>query len=754
MRRFRDLSIRQKLTLIVMVPSFFALVIASALFIAYDYYSFRQSMVTARLSDAEMLSANTVAALTFDDSAAATETLRSLSTQDSVVASFIFTADGEVFARYIRPHSAGESILVDPRHPGAYFEDEYLHVYFPMTQEDEVVGTISIQSDLTEIDRRVRRYAITVLPIVAIGFAVALFLQSRLRRVITRPVSELAGTALTVSAQKDYSVRATKYGDDEIGQLIDSFNEMLSQIQQQDSALREGEARFRNVLDNTRDLLYKLNFDTFQFEYFSPAAQEVTGFTPEELFEIGFEGIRERVHPDDQESAGLNIAPEIAGDDLSARVEYRWKNKQGRYIWASENRTVLRDDGRIVAVVGSFRDVTIAKRAQEDIARIRGELQNIIDSMPSILIGVDLHGNVTHWNQEAARMSGRSMDQAVGRPFHEVFPMLEDKKDRILDTIQQDAPYTEQISVRADDDTTTHYDLIVYSLMQGGVEGAVIRVDDVSARVQIEELMVQTEKMMSVGGLAAGMAHEINNPLGGIVQSAQNIARRTSLDLPKNRQVADQIGIDLEKVHLYMQDRGILEFIQHIQVDGARAAKIVRDMLAFSRGSETVFEPSNVADMIDTVLRLAANDYNLKKHYDFRRVNIVRDLDAAIPDVTCDKTKIEQVLLNLVKNAAQAMAENKDQKHPAITIRTRAEPEYARIEVIDNGPGMPEEIRRRVLEPFFTTKAVGVGTGLGLSVSYFIIARQHHGTMSVESEIGKGTRFIIRLPLNGAAKRS
>lgn len=754
MRRLRDLSIRQKLTLIVMVPSFIALVIASALFIAYDYYSFRQNMVTARLSDAEMIGANTVAAVTFDDATAAEETLQSLSTQDAVVAAFIFTPDGEIFARYIRGDAAAAEIAFEPQHPGAYFEGDSLFVSLPMTLDDEVVGVITIQSDLTEIEGRVRRYVIIVLPIVAVAFGVALSLQARLRRVITQPVSDLAKTALTVSEQKDYSVRATKTGDDEIGQLIDSFNEMLSQIQQQDSALREGEARFRNVLDNTRDLLYKLNLDTFQFEYFSPAAKEITGFTPEELFDLGFQGIRDRVHPDDQDVAGFTIAPEMPEDALSTRVEYRWKNKAGEYIWASENRTVVRDDGRTVAVVGSFRDVTTAKRAQEDVARIRGELQNIIDSMPSVLIGVDLYGTVTHWNREAARLSGREVEDAEGRPFYEVFPLLADKRDRILETICREEPYTEQFSVRSGEDATTHYDLIVYSLTDGGVDGAVIRVDDVSTRVQIEELMVQTEKMMSVGGLAAGMAHEINNPLGGIIQSAQNVARRTSLDLPMNRQVADKIGVDLEKVHLYMQDRGILEFIESIQGDGARAAKIVRDMLAFSRRSDTVFEPSNVAEMIDTVLRLAANDYNLKKHYDFRRVRIIRDFDSTLPDITCDKTKIEQVLLNLVKNAAQAMSENKRQREPAITIRTRAEPEYARIEVIDNGPGMTEEVRRRVLEPFFTTKAVGVGTGLGLSVSYFIIAKQHHGTMTVESEPGEGTRFIIRLPLNGATVRT
>jgi signal transduction histidine kinase len=260
-------------------------------------------------------------------------------------------------------------------------------------------------------------------------------------------------------------------------------------------------------------------------------------------------------------------------------------------------------------------------------------------------------------------------------------------------------------------------------------------------------MMVQTEKMMSVGGLAAGMAHEINNPLGGILQACQNIERRTSLELPKNAEVAQAMGIDLALVRRYLDERGILEFVAGIRSDGARAAEIVSDMLAFSRRSESRLAPIDLSEIVDTVLRLAANDYDLKKQYDFRNVQIVRDWQPGLPLVQCDKTKIEQVLLNLVKNAAQALAGHDKHRPPSITVRLRKEPHYLRIEVVDNGPGMDERVRRRVFEPFFTTKEVGVGTGLGLSVSYFIITKQHKGTLSVESTPGEGSRFIIRLPL-------
>jgi signal transduction histidine kinase len=161
-------------------------------------------------------------------------------------------------------------------------------------------------------------------------------------------------------------------------------------------------------------------------------------------------------------------------------------------------------------------------------------------------------------------------------------------------------------------------------------------------------------------------------------------------------------------------------------------------------------DPARIEDIVETVLRLASTDYDLKKEYDFRQIEIVRDYDPGLETLVCDHTEIEQVLLNLVKNAAQAMSEAGLSRTPRITLRTRRAGEYGCIEVEDNGPGMDEHTQRRVFEPFFTTKAVGVGTGLGLSVSYFIITSHHRGTMSVETTPGRGACFILRLPIEDA----
>jgi len=264
-------------------------------------------------------------------------------------------------------------------------------------------------------------------------------------------------------------------------------------------------------------------------------------------------------------------------------------------------------------------------------------------------------------------------------------------------------------------------------------------------------MIVQSEKMMSVGGLAAGMAHEINNPLGGILQSLQNIQRRLSADLPVNHSEAEACGTSLTAIRSYLEQRRVLKFLDSIRISGERASHIVQNMLSFSRRSETCKVPVALAQLLDKSVELAAHDYDLRKKFDFRDIRIVRDYDGNLPEVPCVATEIEQVVLNLLRNAAQAMTETMKTRPPEIVLSTCRHLDQALISIADNGPGISADLRSRVFEPFFTTKDVGIGTGLGLSVSYFIINSHHGGQLSVESESGQGTRFTISLPLEAAA---
>ncbi len=437
----------------------------------------------------------------------------------------------------------------------------------------------------------------------------------------------------------------------------------------------------------------------------------------------------------------------LTPDGWHAEGWYRNLGGLDRYI-LFESTPIRNNRGEIVAAVETIQDITNLKLAEESIMRMRTYLKKIIDSMPSIIVGVDRDGNITHFNLEAEKISGITEDETRGRPFHEALPLLKNMRANVESAIKTKKPQKSERILVALSEGSRYVDVLVYPLIDQELEGAVIRVDDVSGRVRIEEMMVQTEKMLSVGGLAAGMAHEINNPLGGILMGAQNIMRRISPDLQANADAAASCGTNIQSILQYMETRKITSMLAGIIEMGERAAKIVSNMLSFSRPSESRMSLERIPELLDKTVELAANDYNLKKKYDFRHIAIVRDYEADLPAIPCVATEIQQVILNLLKNSAQAIAEKKYiSDSPTITLRAHRQEQWLRIELEDNGPGIDEKNRKRVFEPFFTTKEVGVGTGLGLSVSYFIITSNHGGTMTVESTPGIGTTFIIQLPI-------
>ncbi len=393
-------------------------------------------------------------------------------------------------------------------------------------------------------------------------------------------------------------------------------------------------------------------------------------------------------------------------------------------------------------------NIRLRRQTEKQLKRAQSYIRNIFNSMPSVLIGVDPQGLVTQWNREAEKQSGTAAKKAIGLPLEKVFPQLEAQLEKVSSALKSRQPQTQSKVTFNDTEKTRVSDVTVYPLTSNGSQGAVIRIDDITERVQLEEMIIQSDKMLSVGNLAAGMAHEINNPLAGILQSAQLMQMRLDPANPQNRVAAEASGVNLETLAVYLQQRGLTKMLETIMDSGRRAADIVANMLNFSRKSESNNAPHSLAKILDKTLGLVSSDYNLQSLYDFKNIGIIKEYAPDMPDVSCEETKIQQVFLNLFKNGAQAMFENRDSSsRPCFILRLTADGSFAQVEIEDNGPGMNAEVCKRSFEPFFTTKEVGAGTGLGLSVSYFIITEQHQGTMSVESLPGQGARFTIRLPL-------
>ena len=422
-------------------------------------------------------------------------------------------------------------------------------------------------------------------------------------------------------------------------------------------------------------------------------------------------------------------------------------------FWVKESYCPLKDaNGRVIGVVGVANDITQQKQDEEELHRLRNYLSNIIDSMPSIIVAVDSEGQVTQWNHQTEQTTGLSFEEARRQPLTKVFPRLTGEMERIKTSIQEQRVISTPKVCRKVEQEIRYEDITIFPLVTHGVEGAVIRVDDVTQQVRLEEMMIQSEKMLSMGGLAAGMAHEINNPLAGILQSAWILENRLLSDLPANRNAAEAAGITLDGLRGYLASRKLDSMIENIRESGTRAADIVRNMLSFARKSDRIISLQNLGDLLDQTIELVCTDYDMKKCYDFKRIKINREYDPRVPPIPCESSKLQQVFMNILKNGAEAMAEVRDSaEQPAFVLRVKEDGEWVRVEIEDNGPGMDKNTRWHIFEPFFTTKPVGRGTGLGLSVSYFIVTGNHGGEMHVQAVDGGGTCFVIQLPKAGKA---
>ncbi len=452
----------------------------------------------------------------------------------------------------------------------------------------------------------------------------------------------------------------------------------------------------------------------------------------------------------------LLIQTLLIGGLQRSRIKYKEaKESLKRSQKALEERVVERTNKLRTLNNQLYEEIAKHEITEELLQETQDYLQSMINSMPSILIGVTREGTVTQWNSAATRATDIAAEDALGKNISQLSPLLKIDIAMVRNAIDQGTTQIKE-AVQSDDNGQLNYaDWIIYPLLSTDMAGAVIRIDDVTMRVRFENMMIQNEKMMSLGELAAGMAHEINNPLSAILHGVQNIQRRTTARLPSNLEIAEKHNLTLEQLQAYLEERGIYKFIADIRDAGERSAHIVTNMLEFSRTSSLKLTPINIADLLEHSLELAINSFDLQFSIGSKRLDIQRDFQKHLPLVPCSAAEIQQVLINIIRNAAQSFhhwpTHGKDRPYIKLSLSS-TESEMV-IAIKDNGPGMTDITKRHLFEPFFTTKDVGKGTGLGLSVSYFIITEHHDGHIEVESAEGKGSTFTIKLPLASEEKK-
>lgn len=390
-------------------------------------------------------------------------------------------------------------------------------------------------------------------------------------------------------------------------------------------------------------------------------------------------------------------------------------------LLTSEDTELLRALSGYVAV--SIENSLLYKSEMEkaeELARLKDFSENIIESVSVGIVVIDLDGRITTWNSAMEEMFGVTRNRALGMSISSVFDL--DLIETIRNATGQqgwdlaEARHIYKFNATTEDGRplTVNMSLAPFEQARGVVTGTLLVIENVTERVQLEQQFLQREKLSSIGLLAAGVAHEVNTPLAGISSYTQMLLQQTGSADP-TRQL-------LEKIHSQT----------------LRASGIVNNLLNFSRTGDTRFQDVDINNVLEDTLQL------LEPQLRNSKIEVKRGFGRNLPAAFGSGSKLQQVFMNLVLNARDAMAGG-----GRLSIQTRLVDTSLVIDFSDTGVGIAPENIARIYDPFFTTKDVGQGTGLGLALSYGII-QEHGGRIFVESRQGEGAHFTIKLPTSSA----
>ena len=487
-------------------------------------------------------------------------------------------------------------------------------------------------------------------------------------------------------------------------QQYQTFYNDITEQKKIEIALKESEEKYRTVFESANDIIILLDTAGKILDV-NARIKDVGGYGSDELIGKNIGELTNIISKENLSIVVGNLQKILIGTGvLTYQIEMIKKNREPIYL--EINALPIKKEDKVVGVLAILKDITERNKSELQIREQKALTDRILASTTSAVavVGQDrrlIMVNKTFENQ---------FKPAEGKEIGEIIPV-----SRFIDAISQ---------VLDNDKSQFHFEfrfkrgaqerILVADIITMQKNEALVILHDVTEEREMQERFYLTDRLASVGEMAAGIAHELNNPLTGVVALSQLLLESG---------VPDEIKEDLEA----------------ISSEGQRAANVIRNLLAFARNHTLSAELIEINEIISQVLSLRAYEHRVNN------IIVTTHLSSNLPMIVADRFQMQQVFLNIVLNAEQAMTESKGRGN--LIVDTEPLDGIIRISFADDGPGIPPEIMNRIFDPFFTTKEVGKGTGLGLSICYGIITSQG-GRIYTESKPGSGATFIIELPIS------
>ena len=510
----------------------------------------------------------------------------------------------------------------------------------------------------------------------------------------------------------------------------------ITERKQAEEALQESEEKYRELFENASEgiLVAQDNMLTF----FNPKVKEITGYSTEELTSRPF---AEFIHQDDREWVIERYVKRLKGEEIPPVSAFKIIDKQENIKWLEVNAVLISWEGR-PATLNFLSDITDRKQAEEELKLYH---RIFMASSDGISI-VDPEGKIIEMNPAQIKYVGESRRMAIGQ--HVTSGLERNDAETVRQSIEKTKHFRGEIKFPGTEDSHHYVDLSVFPIFndEGDLTCFVGMGRDITElKRALNELaetnknlretqaqLVQSEKMASMGMLVAGVAHEINTPMGSI-NSMHNTLMRAIEKL--NNVLASEYSEESFNYRKIQTMFKVIDDANRVIKDGTdRVTNIVRRLRSFARLDEAEMDKYDLHEGLEDTLTLI--------HHEIKHNITVNRNYGDIPRIYCSLSRLNQVFVNLLINAKQAIKGKGE-----ITITTYQRDTNIFLEFADTGVGIPTEHLVKIFDPGFTTKGVGVGTGLGLSICYQII-QDHHGEIKVESEVGKGTKFTVILPTN------